>query len=109
MSVEEFTYKGKKVAVDRPDDQRAEVKIEDRTFAYMRHAQGGLPMWMCADTYFAAPELEDSIRHLIDYWHIVTDDEHRAPPVSVGRRAGSETSDKPSDEPSDEPMPDHDH
>jgi hypothetical protein len=78
MAVREFSYKGKKVKVDQPDDQHAEVTIDRRKFRFMQHGDP-LPMWMCDEAYFASPDLEESIRHIVDYWHIVTDDEHKAP------------------------------
>ncbi len=103
MAIREYSYKGKSVVVDQSDDQRAEVKIEDRSFTFMQHGHG-LPMWTCDDAYFAAPELEQSVRHLIDYWHIVTDDEHRAPPLTE-----SHSGHRAVDEPADEPKNDHKH
>lgn len=95
MAVRQFSYKGKDVSVDQPDDQHAEVKIEDRTFDFTLHG-GSLPMWMCEDAYFGAPELDDVIRHLVDYWYIVTDDENKAAPIDVGHGAGHAGPGKPS-------------
>lgn len=102
MAVREFSYKGKNVMIDQPDDQHADVTIEDRTFTFVRHGQGGLPMWMCDDAYFASPELEDAVRHLIDYWYIVTDDEHRAPPLTETHAAADHSDAEPR-------KPQHDH
>jgi hypothetical protein len=78
VAVREFSYKGKDVKVDQPDDQHADVTIEDRQFAFMQHGDP-LAMWMCDEAYFGSPDLTEAIRHIIDYWYIVVDDEHKAP------------------------------
>lgn len=82
MAVREFSYKGKDVSIDQPDDQHAEVKIDDRTFGFSLHGEP-LPMWMCDEAYFGAPELDEVIRHLVDYWHVVTDDDNKPPPIDA--------------------------
>lgn len=80
MAVREFSYKGKQVSVDQDDDQRAEVKIDGRTFVFSQQGHN-LPMWMCDEAYFGAPALDEVVRHLVDYWYIVTDEENTAPPI----------------------------
>jgi hypothetical protein len=78
VAVREFSYKGKDVKIDQPDDQHADVTIDGRAFKFMQHGDP-LPMWMCDEAYFASPDLTESIRHIIDYWYIVDDDDAKAP------------------------------
>ena len=88
MAVREFSYKGKNVKVDQPDDQHADVTIGRRKFSFEQHGDP-LPMWMCDESYFGSPDLDETIRHLIDYWYIVDDKDAQAPlPQGLGAHAG---------------------
>lgn len=100
MAVREFGYKGKMVSVDETDDDHADVTIEGRSFAFTRH-DGALRLWRCEDAYLSSPELDKAVRHLVDYWYIVTDDENKAPPVRAenGHRRGGRAKAKPKRKP----------
>lgn len=106
MAVREFSYKGRAVTVDQPDEHHADVTIGDRGFAFTQH--GDLqPMWRCDDAYFGSPELDVAIRQLVDYWHLVSDDRNRAPvagrePSGGGRAAKSKPKRKPSRKPANQ-------
>lgn len=69
--IQRLSYKGMGVVIDFKDDDHAEVKIADRTFGLTRHG-GALPAWFCDEAYFMSDDVIDVVRHLIDYWYIVT-------------------------------------
>lgn len=81
-----MSYKGRDIGVEQSDEEHAEVTIDDRTFAFTLH-DGPLRMWMCDEAYFGAPELPDVIKHLVDYWYVITDEEHKAPAVNADELA----------------------
>jgi hypothetical protein len=45
-------------------------------------------MWMCDEAYFASPDLDETIRHIVDVWYIVTDEESKAPVGPVAEKKG---------------------
>jgi hypothetical protein len=82
---ERLSYKGMDVVIDYQDEDHAELSIDDRKIPVMRHG-GALPMWACEHAYFMADDIDHLIRHLIDYWYVITDPS-TAPPEGPGHGA----------------------
>lgn len=77
---EHSTYKGMDFSIEYEDEDHAEVTIGDRTFGLRRHGEGDtIRLWSCDESYFVSDDLYDVVRHLIDYWYIITDP-NTAPP-----------------------------
>jgi hypothetical protein len=67
---ERWNYKGMALTVEYQDEDHAEATVEDRTIAMSRY--GGW-LWACDDAYFTPDDLRELVRHLVDYWYIITD------------------------------------
>lgn len=109
MKRTEFSYKGKTVVIeeDHPD---AVVRVDSREFRCHHHheeakdeeAKRRLPMWMCAESYFASPDIKELARHFVDYGYmfddpgrVVVNDEGEV--VKVPAREKKKVADEPDD------------
>lgn len=73
MADTEFRYKGKQMVI-REDHPHATVTVDDREFAcHHHHADRGLDMWMCEESYFASPDIKELARHFADYGYMFDD------------------------------------
>jgi hypothetical protein len=92
MSVQKFSYKGKKIKIDQ-EGESAQVKIEDRDFHFHLHP-GALPLWTCDEAYSMSPDLKALTKHLVDYWYIVNDPKadqyqgHQSKPEAKKKKSG---------------------
>lgn len=75
---ERLSYKGKDIAIEFPEEGRAEITIEDRTIPAFLHGDQ-LKGWACENAYFMSPDIKELARHLVDYWYIITSP-NTAPP-----------------------------
>jgi hypothetical protein len=75
---ERLSYKGKDIAIEFPEEGRAEITIEDRTIRAVLHGDQ-LKGWACENAYFMSPDITELAKHLVDFWYIVTSP-NTAPP-----------------------------
>ena len=75
MADQEFMYKGKSIVI-RDEHPDAVVSVDGREFRCHHHQpeEGqGLAMWMCAEAYFASPDIRELARHFADYGYMFDD------------------------------------
>lgn len=75
---ERLSYKGKDIAIEFPEEGRAEITIEDRTIRAVLHGDQ-LKGWACENAYFMSPDITELAKHLVDFWYIITSP-NTAPP-----------------------------
>jgi hypothetical protein len=101
----EFDYKGKKIVI-REAHPDAVISVDGREFRCHHHhpEEGrGLAMWMCAEAYFASPDIRELAKHFADYGYMF-DDPGRAVVDDEGNVIR-----KPGDKPGPPAEPKHDH
>ena len=75
MADQEFVYKGKSIVI-RDEHPDAVVSVDGREFRCHHHhpeEDQGLAMWMCAEAYFASPDIRELARHFADYGYMFDD------------------------------------
>lgn len=103
MAAREFMYKGKTITISEghPD---VVITVDGREFScHHHHPEGdGLSMWMCAEAYFASPDVEELARHFADYGYMF-DDPGRVVVDEAGNVVKAASKEKPAKKPAEPP------